>query len=54
MGYQQEPQNGRTENYFYGKGTNKADTINRLGRKQQLLEEMVTVLLIQYLNQVKT
>lgn len=43
MGYQQEPQVGRSENYFYGKGTNKADSINRLGRKQQLLEEMVGI-----------
>lgn len=45
MGYQNEPQLGKTENYFYGKGTNKADTFNKIGRKQQLLEEMVNHML---------
>lgn len=42
MGYRGEPQIGKTENYFYGKGTNKADTVNRIGPKQQLLQEMVS------------
>lgn len=41
MGYQNEPQVGKTENYFYGKGANKADSVNRIGPKQQLLQEMV-------------
>ena len=45
-GYEGESQNGKTESYFYGKGTNKSETYRKIGPKQQLLEEM-------YLNQVK-
>ena len=44
-GYEGQPQQGKAENYFYGKGTNKSETYRKIGPKQQLLEEM-------YLNKI--
>ena len=32
---------GKTENYHYGKGVNKADTFAKTGMKEKMLEEAV-------------
>ena len=36
----------------YGKGVSKADSFPKTGRKQQLVEQMVILSLIQYLQQI--